>query len=320
MKNLRLTFGIGLGAVALAFTSCTYDPYYSSSSVGGSYSSGYGQGYGYGGSSFNTSLFVGTGNPRWGYDPSCYSYYDYSSRRYYDPYLSGYYPIGYRPPVVYGVPHPHGWRPGRSYCPPPRRVSSVNIVNYRNRESAYRNSDFSWSRQVRGQEQRQSRPNGYGQERPNWDRSDREQGRQNEMQSRPNRFNNGSVGDEAPSRFNNPVNAFERPQRGFENSAIRRKRQDNNSFGDSREGQGSGRGQSFERQERQRPSREMREAPQAQPERQAQPEPQPPQQQQQQQQQPEPRQEQPRRQRPDSGESRSEQRENFRERVREELR
>ena len=50
-------------------------------------------------SSFNTSVFVGTGNPRWGYDPYCYSYYDYTPPRYYDPYLNGYYPVGYRPPV-----------------------------------------------------------------------------------------------------------------------------------------------------------------------------------------------------------------------------
>ena len=47
-KNLRRLAGAAVGAVvALGFTSCAYDPYYSSSSVGGSYSSGYGQGYGY---------------------------------------------------------------------------------------------------------------------------------------------------------------------------------------------------------------------------------------------------------------------------------
>ena len=122
-KNLRLLVVAAVGAVAsLAFTSCAYDPYYASgsTSVGGSYSSGYGDGYGYGGSSFSTSVFVGTGDPRWGYDPNCYSYYDYSRRAYYDPYLNGYYPIGYRPPIVYGVPHPYGWSPGHGYCPPPR--------------------------------------------------------------------------------------------------------------------------------------------------------------------------------------------------------
>ena len=147
-KNLRHWVAAAVGtAAAFAFSSCAYDPYYSS--VGGSYSSGYGEGYGYGGSNFSTSLFVTTGDPRWGYDPYCYSYYDYRSRRYYDPYLNGYYPIGYRPPIVYGAPHPYGWRPGRGYCPPPRTVRNITVVNYRDRESAYRNSNYSWSRQVR---------------------------------------------------------------------------------------------------------------------------------------------------------------------------
>jgi hypothetical protein len=134
-------------AVALAFTSCAYDPYYSS--VGGSYSSGYGDGYGYGSSNFSTSVFVSTGNPRWGYDPYCYSYYDYSRRCYYDPYLNGYYPVGYRPPIVYGVPHPYGYR--RGYCPPPSYVRYNTVPNYRNREYAYRNSSYGWAKQVRQQ-------------------------------------------------------------------------------------------------------------------------------------------------------------------------
>ncbi len=162
-KNLRLFVGAAIGAAAsLAFTSCAYDPYASTSvggtynsgggySVGGSYSNGYGDGYGYGGSSFSTSVFVATGNPRWGYDPYCYSYYDYSRRCYYDPYLNGYYPGGYRPAVVYGVPHPYGWRPGSGYCPPPRSVTNVTVVNYRNRESAYRSTNYGWSKQVRQQ-------------------------------------------------------------------------------------------------------------------------------------------------------------------------
>jgi len=146
-KNLRPWVLAAAVAAAFVFSSCAYDPYYTS--VGGSYSSGYGQGYGYGGSNFSTSLFVSTGDPRWGYDPNCYSYYDYRSRRYYDPYLYGYYPVGYRPAVVVGVPHPHGWRPGRSYCPPPRTVRNVTVVNYQNRESAYRKSNYSWAKQVR---------------------------------------------------------------------------------------------------------------------------------------------------------------------------
>ncbi len=159
-KNLRLWAGAAAGAVvALAFTSCAYDPYYSS--AGGSYSSGYddgygggygyGDGYGYGGRSFSTSVFIGTGDPRWGYDPYSYSYYDYNRHCYYDPYLNGYYPVGYRPPVVYGVPHPHGWSPGRGHIRPPGSVSHGTISNYRNRESSYRNSNYGWAGRVRQQ-------------------------------------------------------------------------------------------------------------------------------------------------------------------------
>lgn len=157
-KNLRYLVGVAVGAVvALSFSSCAYDPYYSTS-VGGSYSSGggggyrgggYGDGYGYGGSSFSTSFFVGTGDPQWGYDPECYSYYDYHRRSYYDPYLNGYYPIGYRPQVVYGAPHPYGWHRGGGYISPPRRVTNVTVVNYRDRESRYRNSGYGWAEQVR---------------------------------------------------------------------------------------------------------------------------------------------------------------------------
>ncbi|MCU0750473.1 MAG: hypothetical protein MUF13_13095 [Akkermansiaceae bacterium] len=147
-KLLRHWKAVALGAAAaLTFSSCAYDPYYSS--VGGSYSTGYGDGYGYGGSNFSTSVFVSTGDARWGYDPYCYSYYDYHRRAYYDPYLNGYYPIGYRPPVVVGVPHPYGWRPGGGYCPPPRYIRNTTVVNYRNREDLYRRTNYDWAPQVR---------------------------------------------------------------------------------------------------------------------------------------------------------------------------
>ncbi len=161
MKNhLRHWAAILAGAAALGFSSCTYDPYYSA--AGGSYyGSSYGYGQGYGGSNFSTSLFVTTGDPRWGYDPHCYSYYDYRSRRYYDPYLNGYYPVGYRPPVVVGAPHPYGWRPGRSYCPPPRSVRNVTVPNYHNRANAYRNSNYAWARQVRQQPPPRNHPQTY---------------------------------------------------------------------------------------------------------------------------------------------------------------
>jgi hypothetical protein len=138
-KNLRLRAVTALAVVAAVVSnSCAYDPYHTS--VGSSYSTGYGDGYGYGGRTFSTSVFVGTGDPRWGYDPYCHSYFDYRRRAYYDPYLNGYYPVGYRPRAVYGVAHPHGWQPGRGYCRPPSRVTNVTIRNYQNRESAYRKS------------------------------------------------------------------------------------------------------------------------------------------------------------------------------------
>lgn len=147
--------------------SCTYDPnYWGASAYGGSGygggessgSYGYGYGYGHGGSSFSTSFFISTGDSRWGYDPYCNAYYDYRRRCYYDPYLYGYYPYGYRPPVIVGVPHPHGYR--RNYCPPPSRVTSITLVNYSQRERAYRSSNYSWAREVRQQEVRPSRGDG----------------------------------------------------------------------------------------------------------------------------------------------------------------
>jgi hypothetical protein len=150
MRKFLLPWTAFLGtAVSLIFSSCTYDPYYAGGYYGGTSGGYYGDGYGYGSSSFSTSLFVTTGDPRWGYDPYTYCYYDYGSRRYYDPYLYGYYPVGYRPYAVYGVPHPYGWRQGHGHCPPPRTVRNVTVVNYRNRESAYRNSNYSWARQVK---------------------------------------------------------------------------------------------------------------------------------------------------------------------------
>ncbi len=158
-KNLRHWAAAAVGAAAaFAFTSCVYDPYYAP--AGGTAAVGYGYGYGYGGSHFNTSVFVSTGNPRWGYDPNCYSYYDYQRRCYYDPYLNGYYPVGYRPAVVVGCPHPYGWRPGSGYCPPPRYVSNVNITNYSNREINYRNTNYSWAKQVHQQSYNPGRVNG----------------------------------------------------------------------------------------------------------------------------------------------------------------
>ncbi len=150
-KNIRGWTVAAVGMIAsVALTSCYYDPY-GSTSVGGSYSSGYGDGYGYGGSGFSTSLFVSTGNPQWGYDPYCYSYYDYRRRAYYDPYLNGYYPVGYRPAVVYGVPHPYGYRRGGGYIRPPAYVSGRTISGYNDRAKLYQGTSYGWARQVRQQ-------------------------------------------------------------------------------------------------------------------------------------------------------------------------
>lgn len=145
MKMIKgLLTGVVAGIAALAVSSCAYDPYY----TGTSYSAGYGHGYGYGSSSFSTSVFVSTGNPRWGYDPYAGCYYDYTRRAYYDPYLYGYYPIGYRPRYVVGSPHPGGWTRGRSYCPPPSRIRSHSLTNYSNRAQSYRSLGRDWSRNV----------------------------------------------------------------------------------------------------------------------------------------------------------------------------
>lgn len=145
MKKHRLALiGLFAGLSAFAVTSCAYDPYYSATS----YSGGYGNGYGYGGSNFSTSFFVSTGNPRWAYDPYAGCYYDYTRRSYYDPYLYGYYPVGYRPRYVVGAPHPHGWSHGGSYCPPPSRIRNHTIDHYGNRAQSYRSLGRDWSRNV----------------------------------------------------------------------------------------------------------------------------------------------------------------------------
>ena len=224
MKNTLRHWAIAAigAAAAIAFTSCAYDPYYSSSSVGGSYSSGYGDGYGYGSSNFSTSVFVSTGNARWGYDPYCYSYYDYSRRCYYDPYLHGYYPVGYRPPIVYGCPHPSGYR--RGYCPPPSYVRYNTVSNYRNREYAYRNSSYGWAKQVRQQPagkgrvqdehpSRQTQSSRYSSSQKNSGRQDNAVRPSNGNQGRQSGYPQGGVkpgiretqGGRLPAGYNTPV-------------------------------------------------------------------------------------------------------------------
>jgi hypothetical protein len=151
-------FSLIAGVSAFAVSSCAYDPYYSGSSSYGSY----GDGYGYGGSNFSTSFFVSTGNSRWAYDPYAGAYYDYTRRAYYDPYLYGYYPVGYRPRYVSGSPHPHGWSRGGSYCPPPSRIRSYNLTNYRDRTDRYRSLGRDWSSNVRATAPIRDQRSGYG--------------------------------------------------------------------------------------------------------------------------------------------------------------
>lgn len=260
-KNLRSLVGATVGAVAaLGFTSCAYDPYYGSPSVGASYSTGsgygsagyssggYGHGYGYGGSGFSTSVFIGTGDPGWGYDPTCYSYYDYRSRRYYDPYSYGYYPIGYRPPVVYGVPHPYGWRPGGGYIRPPSRVTNVTIKNYHDRESRYRSSSYGWAKQVRsapqaGRREKDTHPAQNNYDRRSSQNSDASPNRSSRTSSNYSRDDRsryqdrqtvrGSTrtdsrtqsNDRLPSRYNTPVASPQEQAR----QGQRASRSDNNS-------------------------------------------------------------------------------------------
>jgi len=220
-KNLRYLAGAAVGAVvAIGFTSCAYDPYYASPNVGVSYNSGYGDGYGYGNSGFSTSVFIGTGDPSWGYDPTCYSYYDYRSRRYYDPYSYGYYPIGYRPPVVYGVPHPYDWHPGGGYIRPPGHLTNVTLSNYQDRESRYRNSNYGWAKQVkqrpatsgRQQQDRQGQSvNGRRVSEESNSRSSSGYSRESQMResSRPDVRKQGNG---LPSRYNSPVTSSQQPQ------------------------------------------------------------------------------------------------------------
>lgn len=230
-KKLRYLASAGAVVIAaLAISSCAYDPYYGGgSSVSASYNTGsgggYGDGYGYGSRGFSTSVFVSTGDPRWGYDPNRYSYYDYSRRSYYDPYLNGYYPLGYLPPIVYGVPHPYGWRPGGGYCPPPRRVNNYTVSNYRDRAGAYRNSSYGWARQVRQQDrQEDQRPSRNEATRQNSDlRSGVRQSRNESTRENQQRFS-----DRSERNDNRDVRSNGRPSaQGQENSRLESRRESN---------------------------------------------------------------------------------------------
>ncbi len=136
MKKLFARWSIATAGTlaALTLVSCAYDPYYST--VG--YSTGsYGGGY----RRIDTSVFISTGNSRWGYDPYRSCYYDYQRRCYYDPFLSGYYPVNYCPPRLPGSPHPYGWRPGSGVCPSPRNIGTAYLPNYQNRLDSFQSGN-----------------------------------------------------------------------------------------------------------------------------------------------------------------------------------
>ncbi len=229
MKMKRSTlFGLAVGISALAFSSCAYDPYYAG---GGGY--GYGDGYGYGGSGFSTSVFVSTGNPRWGYDPYAGAYYDYTRRCYYDPHLYGYYPVGYRPRYVYGAPHPHGWSRGQGHCPPPRYVRSHYIRDYHDRDGQYRSLGRSWSDNVRVSNPGRDQDNEY---------RDRDRDNSRGMQRPPREEYRSSPGPIFGNPGNGDRDRYNAPQRSSGNVPDFRKREredgDDRSFRSSSYGNG----------------------------------------------------------------------------------
>ena len=130
--------------LAAVSTSCYYDPYYGGGYAGGGYDGGY-----YGGGGGISSTFVYTSNDRWLYDPVVYCYYDRYRGAYYDPYLYGYYPVGYCPRPLYGAYHPHGWRPGHGHLPPPSGFRDRYLSNYRDRLSQLKAHNYRWAQNVR---------------------------------------------------------------------------------------------------------------------------------------------------------------------------
>lgn len=175
----RLPLLIAAAAIGAFLSSCAYDPYSYGYESGSSvaYSNNYGA---------SNTVFIRTSNSRWGYDPYCRSYYDYTRQCYYDPYLNGYYPRGYRPPVIVGVPHPHGWRRGHGTCPPPRSVVHRNLNNYRNRHQQYCNLEQSWARDLRSRNHTPRHSNSI------WNRS--------EDQAHNNRVNRGRANQDEQFR------------------------------------------------------------------------------------------------------------------------
>ena len=141
---IRHLLAAALPAVsALSLVSCAFDPY--------GFAPAGGPGYG----SYSGSVFVSTGDARWGYDPYRYCYYDYGRRCYYDPYLGGYYPVGFLPPPLVGCPHPGGWIPGHGLCPPPHGFNDRWLDRYHDRLGAIKASNYEWASRVRTNRQTQ---------------------------------------------------------------------------------------------------------------------------------------------------------------------
>lgn len=137
----KLLFACSL--LGLSLSSCYMDPY--ASNVG--YSVGYSNFSGGGFGGFSSSVFVSTGDPRWAYDPSLYCYFDLQRRCYYDPFLFGYYPVGYVPVALRGCPHPYGWG-GSGLCPAPRSINVRTLSRYDQRLSNYAAAEYHWARRV----------------------------------------------------------------------------------------------------------------------------------------------------------------------------
>jgi hypothetical protein len=155
-KSLLLALAACVGVALIS--SCTYDPYaYSGYGSGtATYSVSYGSDHGYGYDPYDVAVpaaigltLIATSSPYWGYDPYRYAYYDYRQQCYYDPWLDSYYPHGYRPRPVYGVPHPYGWRPGHGVCPYPRHPYRRWVNNHYDRLQGLKASHYAWAQKVR---------------------------------------------------------------------------------------------------------------------------------------------------------------------------
>lgn len=148
-RHLRHLCLVAAPVIAAApLVSCYYDPY-------GYNPNGYPVGPALGVGAVTGSVFVATASSDWGYDPYRYCYYNYGRRAYYDPWLGGYYPVGYYPPAVVGCPHPYGWRPGHGVCPPPRGVNDRWIDRYNDRLASIQASNHAWASKVRYNRQTQ---------------------------------------------------------------------------------------------------------------------------------------------------------------------